>query len=658
VYDAAHGVFCVDRRLLSRWVLTVDERRPQILTVSQDRPYRAVIVARAAPDSDLLLIRRRSVDAGLREEIELRNLGRRPVRARLTVEVEVDLADIFAVKHGRAAGGALTADIGSGRLRFGPAAGGGGASVEVSFTESPLLSGDGASFWVDLQPGQRWSMRASASYRGQAPVSPAEPERRFDSWHGSTAALAGGPAGLRRTFARSVTDLGSLRLFDYGGELPVTAAGAPWYMTLFGRDALLTGWSALLAGPDLAVGALETLARLQGTRSDPRTEEQPGKIVHEVRAGQGVDRPGGERTDDSSGRSYDCYYGTVDATPLFVMLLGEAHRWGMRRDRVEALLPAADAAIAWLEGLGDPDGDGYLEYTAGAGLVHQGWKDSPDGICFADGRVAEGPIAVSEAQGYAYAAYRARAELAEAFADPSTARHCRLRAARLRAAFNRDFWLPDRGWYALALDGEKRPVDALASNLGHCLWTGIIDPDRAAAVAGWLVSPDLFSGWGVRTLATTMSAYHPLSYHNGSVWPHDTAIAVAGLVRYGFIREARLLAGALLAAADAFDGRLPELFAGLDRSELPQPVSYPSSCSPQAWAAAAPLLVLRSLLRLDPDIPGGRLSVGPVLPARTTLTLRQVRLGTRRLDVAVSSEGRATVTGAGGLRLAGSADRG
>ena len=639
---AGHGMFFGDRRLLCRWVLLVDGRRAQALTVAQPRPCSCVVVARPSPEGDLLLIRRRYVGAGLREDVELRNLGRRPARAVVELEVAADLADVFAVKQGRA-GAALTPAVVGGGLSF-DSAQDDGYRVLVSFTGSPALSPAGARWEVDLPPGGRFlacgavalavaGVPVRPSYSCHEPVAQALPERRHRTWVAGAAGLDTEHHGIALAFATAVADLGSLRLFDGEHAEPAVAAGAPWYMTLFGRDSLLTAWMTLPVARELAIGTLEALARLQGTRVDPDTGEEPGKILHEVRTGFGA----------GDGR----YFGSVDATPLFVMLLGEAYRWGMPRDRVQALLPAADAAVGWLNSR--MDAEDYVSYTGDAGLVNQGWKDSADGVLFADGTSPEPPIALAEVQGYAYAAFLARARLADAFTEPAVAHACRNRAARLRGAFHRDFWLPERGWYALALDGHGRRVDALGSHLGHCLWTGIVDPSVAADVADRLVSPELFSGWGLRTLATTMAAYHPLSYHNGSVWPHDTAIAVAGLTRYGFGAAAARLGVALVEAAETFGGRLPELFSGLDRSEVPVPVSYPSSCSPQAWASGAPLLVLASLLRLEPDAVAGRLSVSPVLPPPWgALRLHGVRLSAARLDVAVSAEGSITVTPADG----------
>jgi glycogen debranching enzyme len=309
------------------------------------------------------------------------------------------------------------------------------------------------------------------------------------------------------------------------------------------------------------------------------------------------------------------------------MLLGELRRWGLARGEVDALLPHADRALAWIEQFGDRDGDGFVEYQRATdrGLANQGWKDSFDAISFADGVLAEPPIALAEVQGYVYAAYLARAHFAREAGDDAVAQHWTGQAGALKRRFNEAFWLPDRGYFALALDRDKRPVDALASNMGHCLWTGIVDEDKAGAVAAHLLGPAMFTGFGVRTLAEPMASYNPMSYHNGSVWPHDNAIIAAGLMRYGAVRGAQQVATAVFDAGECFAGRLPELFCGFDRADFAQPVPYPTACSPQAWAAAAPLHLLRTLLRFDPWIPFGRLWCAPAVPDRY-LPLRIARL--------------------------------
>jgi glycogen debranching enzyme len=413
----------------------------------------------------------------------------------------------------------------------------------------------------------------------------------------------------------------------------VVAAGAPWFMALFGRDSLLTSWATLPIDQQLALGTLKTLARYQGTKVDPLTEEQPGRILHEVRLGRESDLPVGH------GRAY---YGTADATPLFVSLLGELHRWGLPENELRELLPAADRALDWIEHYGDADGDGFVEYQRATdrGLINQGWKDSFDGVNDSTGRLAEAPIALAEVQAYVYAAYQARASIATALDDTTTATACADKAAAVKAAFNERFWLPAQGWFAMALGRDKRPVDALASNMGHCLWCGIVDEDKADSVVEHLLSPPMWSGYGVRTLATTMPLYNPISYHNGSVWPHDSSIVAAGLMRYGYVEQAQRIALGLVDAAEHFGGRLPELFCGFDRTEFRRPVPYPTSCSPQAWAAAAPVSLVRTLLRFQPDLPNKRISLAPAVPERMLpLRVANVPLGTARLAVEVRTDG-------------------
>ena len=424
----------------------------------------------------------------------------------------------------------------------------------------------------------------------------------------------------------------------------VIAAGAPWFMAVFGRDSLITAWMALMVDRGLAKGILHSLARRQCTDVHPPTEEEPGRILHEVRVGPTACRTLGGRS---------TYYGSTDATPLFVMLLGEAWRWGLGDDDLEELIPHADAAIRWITEFGDRDGDGYVEYQRATdhGLENQGWKDSWDGVPFADGQLAQTPIALCEVQGYAYGAYLARAAIADARHEEDLAERLRERARRLKEAFNRDFWLDEEQCFALALDRDKRAVDAIASNIGHCLWTGIIDDDKAAATRDHLISPQLFSGWGIRTLATSMRSYNPISYHNGSVWPHDTAICIAGLARYGYVEEAQLIAHGLLAAAGRHGGWLPELFAGLSDREITVPTAYPTSCEPQAWASAAPLLVVRSLLRFDPDVPGRSLAVAPALPPWIDHnTIHGLDVGGHLLTIRATAD-TCEISGAGDLRV-------
>jgi glycogen debranching enzyme len=658
VPDLPHGLFVLDTRVLSRWQLRVNGHFLEPLAATPGAPFEASFIARGHPapgqaDAALVVLRHRSIGNGLRDRVVVRNYGLEPCDVVVELFCDTDFAGLFEVKEDRVQPRPQPprCETGRGVLAFIDAD---GTQAVVTVADDAAV-GTGLVTWrfelgpredreVGIEVGVRLGdVALPARFGGGAAVS--VPAQQYAAWLGTVPAVETDSPVLAGAVARAIEDLGALRIFDPDHpELPVLAAGAPWFMTVFGRDSLLAGWMGLIAEPDLARGALETLARFQGTDVSPRTEEEPGKILHEMRFGTatGLALGGGQ-----------VYYGSVDATPLFVMLLGELRRWGLADEVVTRLLPHADAALGWIEHFGDRDGDGYVEYQRAtpAGLANQGWKDSWDAIRFADGRLPDGPIALCEVQGYTYAAYLARAHFAEEGGDRQTQERYLERARRLKAAFNRDFWLDEHGWFALGLDADKRPIDALASNVGHCLWTGIVDDDKAPAVAERLLSPELFSGWGIRTLATSMRAYNPVSYHNGSVWPHDSTLCVAGLMRYGFADEALRVIEGLLDASAPGRGRLPELFAGLSRAELPAPVAYPTSCMPQAWASAAVLEILRVVLRLDPAAPHRQVCVSPVLPAGVgRLSVEGIDIAGQRLRIDVDAD-RCEVSGAGPLTI-------
>ena len=379
-------------------------------------------------------------------------------------------------------------------------------------------------------------------------------------------------------------------------------------MALFGRDSLITSYQALPFVPDLAQATLTSLALFQATVDDAFRDAEPGKILHELRFGE---------LTAFEERPHSPYYGSVDSTPLFLIVLDEYERWTGDRELVRRFEPEARAALEWLDRYGDLDGDGYVEYqrrNTKTGLDNQCWKDSHVSIVDRHGALASPPRAVCEVQGYVYDAKVRSARLArEVWSDDELADRLEREAADLKDRFNRDFWVDDLDCFALALDGEKRRMDAVASNIGHLMWSGIVDEGKAQAVARHLLGPGLFSGWGVRTLSSDEVSYNPIGYHMGTVWPHDNSLIAAGLARYGYHQEAGEIAVALLAAATYFDGRLPEAFAGYPRAETRFPVEYPTACSPQAWASGTPLLLIRTLLGLEPD--GETLRSDPHLPA-------------------------------------------
>lgn len=652
-----HGFFARDTRFVSQWRLRVDGVWPEPLAAHRDDPFAATFVLQAAPesgraDSNLVVVRRRRIDDAMHEDVIVRNFGPRPARCRLTFDIDCDFADLFDVKHGQVhSHGAVTRVDDGDAVVFEHAHGRLHRATRIHFV-GVTRTGPGPTFEAEIPPGREWVVRAEArpeidgEHLGDRTATPrvavADPEARLHAWREGLPRVSAERDSVARLLAGSVDDLAALRLADPGRpDRTVLAAGVPWFMTLFGRDSLLASWMALPVDPGLALHTLATLADLQGVDLDDRTEEQPGRILHEVRFGEAARLALGGGS---------IYYGSADATPLFVMLLAECRRWGADPASVEALLPAADRALAWVHEFGDRDADGYVEYFRASerGLRNQGWKDSWDAIHSDDGNLAEPPIALCEVQAYVYAAYLARRDLAVAAGDGATATDLAQRAAALKERFNRDFWLPDRRRYAVGLDRDKTPIDAPTSNVGHCLWAGIVDDDRAPAVAAQLLDDTSFTGWGIRTLATSAARFNPVSYHNGSVWPHDTVIAAAGLHRYGFHDEAARLADGMLRAARSFGDRLPELFAGFSRRDFSFPVRYPTSCSPQAWAAAAPFLLIRAAVGLEPDVPAGRVGFAPVpVPALGRLVVDGVRLGSGSVSFEYA-DGTVEVTGVSG----------
>jgi len=661
------GLFVYDTRVVSGFELRVNGHPLEPLTVDLAEPFAASFVGRVHPrqgraDSDLVCFRSRAIGQGMRERITVTNYGAHEASIDVELRCDVDFADLFEVKESRVhpPDGRSHAATETG-LRFTLDEGAIHKEVDLRTSRSsggsaPVLD-DATLVWTGtLAPKEEWAVCVEViatigdaalvpRFRCNATDAVSLPALRLASWRASLPEVDTDNPMLELTVRKSGEDLGALRIFDpEHPDVPILAAGAPWFMTIFGRDSLLTAWMTLIAEPMLAAGVLETLARFQGDDVNLLTEEEPGKILHEMRFGTSA------RSAFGSG---EVYYGSIDATPLFVMLLGELRRWDVADEVINRLLPHADRALEWVERFGDRDGDGYVEYGRHSerGLANQGWKDSWDAIRFLDGELAHAPIALCEVQGYVYAAYVARAHFAREAGDAALEQVYAQKASDLWVRFNEDFWLDEHGWYALGLDADKRPIDALASNLGHCLWTGIIDPARAEIVVKHLMSDEMFSGWGLRTLATSMSAFNPVSYHNGSVWPHDNALAAAGMMRYGFVEEAHRVMRAQLDVAAAFGGRLPELFAGFERGHPASPAAYPTSCSPQAWASAAPLLWLRTLLRIDPWAPQREVRIAPELPGWIRrLCVDNIRIADRKVSVRVEGDD-VDISGTGDLHV-------
>jgi glycogen debranching enzyme len=620
-----HGLFLNDTRFLSRWVLTIDGRHPTLLSVDDQAYFRvqffmALSTGTIYVDSNLSVVRRRAIGHGFREEVEIFNHDKKPVDLVVRIEADSDFADLFEVKDKLVKKGEIYRGVDGGKLKLGYRREDFQRETIVSSTEPGEVDDHGMVFRLHIGPQSSWKtcLDVSAEFaraitdrqRGNLDVeaeSHEEHVRSVEEFVGRAPRLIASWEPLKNIYQRSLIDLAALRfpVLMTPGSLP--AAGLPWFMAAFGRDSLITSFQALPFFPELSATTLRALALLQGRENDPFRDEEPGKILHELRLG--------EMTAFQE-RPHSPYFGAADSTMLFLILLEEYERWTGDRALAQELQPEARAAIRWIDESGDRDGDGYIEYerrNPETGLENQCWKDSWDSIAFADGSLAPTPRATCELQGYAYDAKRRTARLArEVWNDPAWAAALDKSADELKRRFNQDFWIPERGFFALALDGSKRKVDSLTSNIGHLLWSGIADNDKAKSCMQHLMSDDLFSGWGVRTMASTEGSYNPIGYHVGTVWPHDNSIVAWGLRRYGFRAEAARICRAMLEAADLFRGRLPEAFGGYARHETHYPVEYPTACSPQAWSTGAPLLFLRTLLGLSSD--GQHLIVDPAIP--------------------------------------------
>ena len=620
-----HGLFLNDTRYLSRWVLTINGLRPALLSVDDTAYYRvqhflALATSTMYIDSHLSVVRQRSIGEGFRERLVLANHDKEAIDLDIRIEAGADFADLFEVKDNLTKKGEFYREVEEGSLKLGYRRDQFRRETVVTSSAPAKVDENGLSFTVRLAPRAIWStdldvaaarQHETAAADDAAPVFAEEGMRpdltaNLVRWLDEAPKLFSTWAPLHRIYRRSLVDIAALRFRAPVVLASMPAAGLPWFMTIFGRDSLITSFQTVPFAPELSATTLRTLAMLQARAHDAFRDAEPGKIPHELRFG--------ERTafEDAP---HSPYYGTADATPLFLILLEEYERWTGDRDLVRSLEPEARAAVGWIDHHGDRDGDGYIEYERRnpTGLENQCWKDSWDSIAFADGTLADTPRATCELQGYAYDAKRRTARLArEVWNDPAWADELEQQAADLKRRFNKDFWLPDRKFFAVGLDAHKRKIDSLTSNIGHLLWSGIADEEKAKACVDQLMGDALFSGWGVRTMARTEASYNPIGYHVGTVWPHDNSIIAWGLRRYGYGAEAGRIAYAMLEAAELFDDRLPEAFAGYAREASGYPVEYPTACSPQAWASGTPLLLIRAMLGLEAI--DGQLIVDPAVP--------------------------------------------
>jgi glycogen debranching enzyme len=617
------GLFAEDTRYLSRLNLSINGKRPLLLSSGRIEYFSAAFfmrnpLARGLEQDELSIRRERFVgDDGMQDTFMVLNEGMRKLEFEFALDVACDFADIFAVKdHDFALGDPMRANPlpPPQKATYDPELkqflledqGDLPLKTQVIFSQPGEVDDSFLRFNLTLEPRERWELHV-----GVFPLPDGEQvtahfaERRFGeevgkvrdslaAWQLRVPQVRASWEMLSHAFVQSVSDLASLRMRSSNsgiGKLP--GAGVPWFMSVFGRDTIITCLQTLLFGPELARTALEVLADLQAKEDDGSIDAEPGKIVHEVRQGK------------AARRWFPRYYGTLDATPLYLVLLSEVWRWTDDIALMRDLKGPAMAALEWIDKYGDQDGDGFVEFLKRAprGLDTQSWKDSHDSQRFHDGTIATPPIAPCEVQGYVYDAKRRMAELArEVWRDRELATRLDAEADELQRRFDEAFWVEKRGgYYALALDADKKKVDSLCSNIGHLLWSGIVPPERTDAIVDALMGDELWSGWGVRTMATGDAGYNPLAYHNGTVWPHDNSLIGAGLARYERWPEAYRIVQRMMTAAEYFGYQLPEVFAGMRRSETPFPIVYPTAARPQAWAAGTPVLLLQVLLGLRPD---------------------------------------------------------
>jgi glycogen debranching enzyme len=621
------GLFSFDTRFLSRWVLTVNGQRLNALSVDdlqyfETRFFLVPGTGTVYVDAKLSVIRQRSVGGGFREQLTILNHDDEPVELSVRVEAGSDFADLFEVKDALEKKGTYAARVEDGQLQLGYERETFGRATIISASTPAELDANGLTFTLQIEPHGAWAtelqvvtaaLLGSGGWRRAGDVARLRPrpsmERSLHRWLAEAPRVESDSDSLRATYRRSLVDLAALRFSPpIAGGRSLPAAGLPWFMTMFGRDSIFTSLQALPFTPELAATTLHMLGLWQGTRVHDFRDEDPGRILHEMRYG--------EMTAFEE-RPHSPYYGCADATSLYVVLLDEYERWTGDRKLVRELESEARAALNWIDEYADLKGNGYVWYqrrNEETGLENQCWKDSWDSISYRDGKLPGFPRATCELQGYAYDAKLRGARLArDIWKDPAFAEQLERQAGELKRRFNRDFWVEDGQYFALALDPDGNQVDTLTSNNGHLLWSGIVDKSKAKAVVRHLMGRRLFSGWGVRTLAEGEGRYNPIGYHVGTVWPFDNSFIAWGLRRYGFKEEAARIASGILEAAEFFDGRLPEAFGGYERPQTKYPVQYPTACSPQAWSTGTPLLLLRTMLGLEPQ--GEHLIVDPSLPS-------------------------------------------
>jgi len=646
------GLYHLDTRHLSVYDFSFADARPVVLLSTAElgfseeqvltNPAMPCLQGRILPRGTVEARRQRVVEDVLEETLCVTNYNIFPIEIDVVYTLDADFADIFEVRGSKRKkrGQILPPHIEDGTMVFAYVGlDGRRRETLISFSQPPFYTDEGrVTFRLSLGHRESTTIRLLVATDGRSKAARGM-ERlvtvssRYRQWMESSAQVVTNNEFFNAVLERSFSDL--RMLWNQKGDGGYLAAGTPWYDTLFGRDSAIASMQLLAYKPEIARHSLRMLAHWQGKKPHPLRDEEPGKILHEWRQ---------DEMTATGELPFSPYYGSVDSTPLFLLLAGEYYAWTADLEVLRELEPNLRAALRWIDTMADIDGDGYIEYKArsAAGLVNQGWKDSPDAIVNADGTLAKPPIALVEVQGYVYAAKKKLAPVFAALGDQELAQQLSREAAQLKRPFNRDFWLQESNFFALALDGDNHQVAAITSNPGHALWTGIVQRRLAEAVVDVLMRNDMFSGWGIRTLSTASNRFNPLGYHLGTVWPHDNSIIAMGFKKYGFEDELNEVATALFDAARSFTHyRLPELYAGSARSIQYTPVPYPVACRPQAWAAGTFPLILQAILGLAPNAPEGELLiVRPRLPYwLDSVQVRNLRVGQGSADLLFSRRG-------------------
>ncbi|WP_449599797.1 amylo-alpha-1,6-glucosidase [Paenibacillus sp. Marseille-Q9583] len=646
------GLYTRDTRFLSRMEIRINNQRPILLSSAADENYISTIrLTNPHMEEDgKLILWRESVEiertrfiyeGALYETFKLTSYYPKAIQFDFSVLLDADFTDMFVIRgfqHGKlgsktgersASGERVISYLGADELL---------RETEVKWdTQESRISETGeVHFDVELkhQESVEIAFFIAPMIDGNEPLQhePKEAMNKlrasYASWNASSTSISSDMPLFNKLYHRGVQDLRVL-LTDLGyGQFPV--AGLPWYSVPFGRDSLIAALQMLSLNPQIAKGTLLTMAAYQGQKEDEWRDEQPGKVMHEIRYGELA---------ATNQVPFTPYYGTIDATPLFLLLTAEYYHWTGDLDFVSSLMPHLNAALNWIKEYGDYDKDSFVEYyqKSSKGIANQGWKDSADSVIHSNGDYAEAPIALVEVQGYVYQALTRLAPIFKSLGHEEQAEVMEKDAAQLRTRFEEDFWMDDEQFYAIALDKDKKRVDSVTSNAGHILMSGIASPERAKAVAARLVAPDLFGGYGIRTMSTAATGYNPMSYHDGSVWPHDNSLCLLGLSQSGFTEEAITVMQGLLNAADQFEYyRLPELYCGYS-DQLGAPVPYPVACSPQAWAAGTPLTFVQALLGLQPNALTRQITIKPaLLNGMNDLKVEQLQIGNGTLSLRVS----------------------